>query len=319
MYSRVRVGSSAFIAAALTAVTAMFWADQGIGQVGHPLTREQESALKAKDVFRECEGCPEMVVVPPGEFVMGSPDSEKDRERNEGPQHRVRIDSPFAVGKYEVTLDQFRAFVSETGHTSEYTCFESRAIRRGLGIQFSQKGNHPVVCVTWADAKAYVSWLSKRTGKAYRLLTESEWEYVARAGSTTQYASGDTDELLCQFGNVFDQTMRAKLIPRSDDLPIARCHDGHAYLAPVGSFAPNSFGVYDTLGNVTEWVEDCWNQSYFGAPSDGSAWQTGRCDVRVVRGDSYHSTLRDVRSAARHLFGGHSITVGFRVARTLSP
>ena len=265
-----------------------------------------------------------MVVVPAGAFMMGSPDDMKHRQKAEGPVHRVEIKQPFALGKFEVTLDQFTTFVRETGHHSEYDCWtrDHNAVQRMFGYHFYQEGNHPVLCVTWPDAKAYVAWLSAKTTKEYRLPSEAEWEYAARAGTDGQYPFAGGDERICAYGNVFDQTKYSTLKPRDDMPPIAPCSDGFAYTAPVGSFAPNAFGFHDMMGNVNEWVEDCWNDSYVGAPDDGSAWTTGRCFLRVVRGSSYGSMLYDLRVTARERNNGTSyngISIGFRVARTMQP
>ena len=250
--------------------------------------REREPGRK----FRDCAGCPEMVVVPAGSFMMGSPSGERGRDGDEGPVHRVRIGEPFAVGVYEVTFEEWEACVSGGG------CWGYRPSDEGWG-----RGRRPVINVDWEDAQAYVEWLSEKTGEGYRLLSESEWEYVARAGTGTRYWWGD--------GIGRNQANCDGCGSRWDD----------RQTAPVGSFAPNGFGLYDVHGNVWEWVEDCWNGSYAGAPVDGSAWESGNCDVRVLRGGSWYSVPGGLRSAVR--FGdsaGYRISYfGFRVARTLTP
>jgi formylglycine-generating enzyme required for sulfatase activity len=287
-----------------------------------PDVRAQQRTLKSGQVFTECANCPEMVVVPAGTFMMGSPDDEKDRQRDEGPVHRVEIKQPFALGRFEITLDQFAAFVGDTGHRSEFNCWtrDNNVVQRVFGYRFFQEGDHPVLCVTWPDAKAYAAWLSARTAQAYRLPSEAEWEYAARSGTAGPYPFPGGDDNVCAYGNVFDQATYETLTPRDDMLPFATCNDGYAYTAPVGSFIANRFGLHDMVGNVGEWVEDCWNTGYTGAPDDGSAWTTGRCDRRMVRGSSHLSMLRDVRVAWRGSVNGtsyHNISIGFRVARTI--
>jgi formylglycine-generating enzyme required for sulfatase activity len=234
-----------------------------------------------------------MVVVPGGRFTMGSPPTETGRYSNEGPTHEVVIARPFAVGKYEVTLGQFAQFVGETKH-------EMGALSRWHDR--TQSDRHPVTYVGWDDAKAYAEWLAKKTGQPYRLLSEAEWEYAARAGTMTSRFWGNDQKSGCDFANVY------------------WC--GAKSTAPVGQFRPNAFGLYDMLGNVWEWVEDCYDETYAGAPTDGSAWVSDvPCMECVVRGGSWFSHLNpaNVRSAIR----GKSIKFldspefGFRVARTL--
>ena len=257
--------------------------------------------------FKDCNGCPEMVVIPPGEFAMGSPSTEPGRYNNEEPVHHVTIRRRFAVGIYEVTRGEFRRFVEETGHSQGGGCktyegsllfgsFEKRANRSWRNPGFSQGEREPVVCVNWHDAKSYVTWLSGTTGKAYRLLSESEWEYVARAGTTTPSYFG----------------ARPSSSQANNDGTDERT-------TPAGSYPPNGFGLYDVLGNVWEWVEDCWNRSYRGAPQDGSVWESGDCSQRVNRGGSWHSFARNLRSAGRDNSdaGERNDNTGFRVARTL--
>ena len=245
--------------------------------------------------FRDCNTCPQMVVVPAGTFTMGSPASEEGRYDKEGPRHSVTIPAPFAVGVYEVTFAEWDTCVRAGG------CGGYAPADEGWG-----RGSRPVINVSWDDAQAYVSWLSQQTGARYRLLSEAEWEYVARAGSRTARYWGESESGQCRYANGHD-----------DDAP---CSDGYEYTAPVGSFAPNVFGLYDVLGNVWEWTQDCWNRSYAGAPADGSAWQSGDCGDRVLRGGSWFSYPRLLRSAYRLW----SPTVfrnylnGFRVARTLN-
>jgi formylglycine-generating enzyme required for sulfatase activity len=294
------------------------------------LSVAEECALKPKDVFSECEKCPEMVVAPVGSFTMGSPASEVGHFDNEGLQHSVTIGKPFAVGKFHVTVDQFAGFVTETGYDAGSKCqtIESGKLeaegRSWRNPDFAQTGTHPAVCLSWNDAKAYVAWLAKKTGKSYRLLTEAEWEYAARAGTTTRYFFGDEEKNFCRYGNGADQTAKSKIIGRQY-LNIVPCSDGYAYTAPVGSFSPNGFGLYDMLGNAEQWVEDCPHENYQGAPSDGSAWTSGDCSRRMLRGGSWRHNPWFLRAAVR---GGpgpaegsptdrRSYLVGFRLGRTL--
>jgi formylglycine-generating enzyme required for sulfatase activity len=174
------------------------------------------------------------------------------------------------------------------------------------------------VCLNWNDAKAYAAWLAKKTDKNYRLLTEAEWEYAARAGTTTRYSFGDDEKDLCHHGNGADQIAKSKIVG-AEKWTAAPCSDGHAYTAPAANFSPNGFGLYDVHGNALQWVDDCWHDSYQGAPLDGSAWVSGDCSRRVRRGGSW-SSYPGVRRAANR---GGSTAVnrydfnGFRLARTL--
>ncbi len=250
---------------------------------------------------------PEMVVVPAGTFLMGSEDGEKD----ELPVHRVAV-KRFSIGKYEVTNAEFVAFLNEIGDRGSQSepWFEDKSadsrshiIKQGSRyVVESGFEHHPLIEVSWYGAQAYVKWLREKTGKKYRLPSEAKWEYAARAGSTTQYPWGDK-------------------IGRNN----ANC-DGcgsqwdNKGTAPVGRFAANEFGLFDTVGNVWEWVEDCWQESYCGAPEDGNVWISGgECDSRVWRSGSWGSDPGGVRSAFRHGFdrvnrNGHG---GFRLAQDL--
>ena len=300
-------------------------------RVALPLSRAEECALRPKDVFKECDKCAEMVVVPAGSFTMGSPASEKDRRNNEGPQHVVTIARPFAVGRFQVTVEQFAAFVAETGHDVGSSCWtfedgkpQERQGRSWRNPGFEQAGKHPAVCLSWADATAYVDWMSRKTGKTYRLLSEAEWEYVARArtepGAYPRYWFGNEEKDLCRYANAFDQEAKSK-IPGTSGWTIAPCNDGHAYTAPAGSFPANGFGLYDMAGNTWQWTADCWNESYKGAPSDGSAWVAGDCGRRVLRGGSWINGPRVLRAANRdrNAAGLRYCFNGFQLARTLTP
>jgi formylglycine-generating enzyme required for sulfatase activity len=259
----------------------------------HVLEPDAEQALKPGDHFRECaKDCPEMVVVSAGEFMMGSPVTEKGRFSNEddgnGRQHKVTIARPFAASKFDVTFADWDACVSVGG------CPQASEARMG-------RGSRPVIYVSWSDAQAYVAWLSRMTGKPYRLLTEAEWEYAARAGRQTAYFWGDK-------------------VGKSD---ANCCHteNWHGFTSPVGSFKPNAFGLFDMAGNVWQWVQDCYHDNYNGAPANGSAWTAGDCSRRVVRGGSWQSDPEVIRSADR---GWDSTDdrrndLGFRVGRTLIP
>ena len=277
--------------------------------------------------FRDCEGswCPELVVVPSGSYMMGSPASEAGRNDDEGPVHRMRIARPIAVGVTEVTRGEWRRFVEEAGHSTGDGCgtYEAgvwgwRTGRSWRTLGYSQTDAHPVVCVSWEDAKAYVRWLSRVTGEGYRLLSESEWEYVARGGTKTARYWGEREAGQCRHGNGADGALKRRY--RDWEWATAGCDDGHVHTSPAGSFSSNGFGLHDVLGNVWEWVEDCWHESYAGAPADGSVWTSGGdCSRRVLRGGSWYSGPMVLRSADRdgvHA-GNRSIGVGFRVARTL--
>jgi formylglycine-generating enzyme required for sulfatase activity len=238
--------------------------------------------------FRECSRCPEMVVVPRGEFIMGSPETEKDRTKAEGPQHKVTIASNFAVSKFEATFDEWKA------------CVDARVCENVSDLHWG-RGNRPVINVSWDDAQQYVKWLSGRTGRRYRLLSEAEWEYAARAGTTTAYSWGNSvgvGNANCDgCGSMWDDKQTA----------------------PVGSFNANAFGLHDMHGNVFEWVQDCGTPNYEGAPTDGSA-RTGPCTSRILRGGSWSYDPRDLRAAHRRPSpaSGQSSSRGFRVARTFS-
>jgi formylglycine-generating enzyme required for sulfatase activity len=292
-----------------------------------PLTPAQERALKPQDSFKECGACPEMVVVPAGSFNMGSPASEKGRYDDEGPQHRVTFAKPFAVGKFEVTVHQFAAFVKDTDYDAGSECYswniskwEKRAGLSWRNPGFSQSESHPSACLNWHDAKAYVEWLAKKTGKQYRLLSEAEWEYAARAGTATRYYFGDNENTLCGYGNGPDQRAKQS-IPGARGWTVVSCDDGYAYTAPVGTFSANDFGLHDVHGNVREWVEDCWNGKYSGVPTDGSARTAGECNRRVLRGGSWANYPRNLRSAIRDRGPSdyRSDGNGLRVVRMLAP
>lgn len=231
---------------------------------------------------------PEMVVIPPGKFLMGSPENEEGRWNAEGPQREVKIDYNFEIGKYEVTFDEYDAFANAT----------KRQLPKDEGWR---RGKRPVINVTWNDAQAYTQWLSEQTGKQYRLPTEAEWEYAARAGTQTRYWWGDDigqNSAACDgCGSQWDNKQTA----------------------PAGSFKPNTFGLYDTAGNVWEWTQDCWHENYNNAPGNGSAWlekDEGDCNRRVVRGGSWDDRPRNLRSADRDrdYIGGAFNNLGFRIA-----
>ncbi|MBV8105386.1 MAG: formylglycine-generating enzyme family protein [Hyphomicrobiales bacterium] len=233
-----------------------------------------------------------MIVVSAGRFTMGSPESESDK--SEQPAHDVQIAKPFAVAKFALTFDEWDACVA-------YGDCDPHVSDSSWG-----RGKRPTINVSWDDAQTYVKWLSWWTGRSYRLLSEAEYEYAARAGSEKKYPWGDDIEL--------------------DGKPMANC-DGcgsqwdSKQTAPVGSFPANAFGLYDMVGNVWEWTEDCWHKNYNGAPADGSVWKSDDCNLRVVRGGSWYDSPVNLRSADRDGAnpGGRYYNLGFRVARTLTP
>ncbi len=262
--------------------------------------------------FKDAEFAPEMVVAPAGSFMMGSPEKEEGHQSSEAPQHKVTIAKPFAVGRYAVTRGEFSAFVNETGYsvpdealTYENGKWETRKGRSFRNPGFSQDDSHPVVCVNWDDAKAYAEWLSGKTGKDYRLLSEAEWEYVCRAGTTTPFWWGSpisTEQANYNGNYTYGGGEKGEFRQKT---------------VPVKSFQPNHWGLYQVHGNVWEWCEDCWNGNYNGAPEDGSAWTTGDCSLHVVRGGSWVYNARNLRAANRYRSGHRKYGTGFRLARTL--
>ncbi|MGA8601783.1 MAG: formylglycine-generating enzyme family protein, partial [Beijerinckiaceae bacterium] len=235
------------------------------------------------DSLRDCPDCPELIVIPPGSFDMGAAATPFDR-----PVHRVTLAEPFAMSRNEITFDDWDK------------CVAAGACRfkpddRGWG-----RGDHPVINVSWSDAKEYVAWLAQKTGKAYRLPSESEWEYAARGGTKSPFYWGT--QVGTRMANCRD------------------CQTGEpVQTLGVGSFPPNPFGLNDMAGNAAEWLEDCWNESYRGAPSDGSAWTSGQCSLRVLRGGSFDTQSAYLKSAARFRYDSdvRYFGNGFRVARKL--
>jgi len=290
--------------------------------------------------FRDCAECPEMVVIPAGSFTMGSPANEPGRYDREGPQRQVSI-RQFAAGKFDVTRGQWADFVSATNRETPRGCawtgrseikppWATDPDGSWRNLRFPQDDSHPVVCVTWNDAQDYVRWLSQRTGHKYRLLTESEWEYVARAGTTTPYPWGSNASH--DYANYGADACCSGL---------ASGRDQWVNTSPVGSFPPNAFGLYDLNGNVLQWVQDCFASSYSELPTGSSAYETvlqlqmeGRfsamtgtssCSYRMLRGGDWGDPPAMIRSAYRNFGPGPGATlqdyrsggVGLRVARTL--
>ena len=285
--------------------------------------------------LRDCDTCPLMQTIPAGRFLMGT--AVEDRlidprtgkpATSDGPQHEVQFTHSFAIGVYEVTVDEFAEFVADTGHITSDRCMEfskkdSFSFNDELdwnNVGFEQAGNQPVVCVSFFDAQAYAEWLSARTGQTYRLPTESEWEFAARAGSTGPYHWGDDRMQTCNYANVRSQgawaiSKRQAIADREEGFP---CDDGVQQSSAVGRYEPNEFGLYDVQGNAWEWVADCNHKNYEDAPTDGSAWlDEGRCQFGVIRGGSYINLVErsSVTVRAGRPQTGGATNMGFRIAR----
>jgi formylglycine-generating enzyme required for sulfatase activity len=282
-----------------------------------PALPSPPARMQAGTVFKDCADCPEMVVIPAGRFVMGSPESELGRYDSEGPLHAVAVKS-FALGKYDVTEQEFLLFLRQTG-------YQPAPCDRILGLSWHQLGSglayppgadapkEPAVCLSWYDARSYIAWLNRRIAGAgageadgpYRLPSEAEWEYAARAGTRTARWWGEAIGAGNANCNGCGSTWDNRLI------------------AEAGSFPANPFGLHDMLGNVWQWTQDCWNETYAGAPGDGSAWAGGDCRKRVIRGGSWSNLTRFVRSAARSKAAADGADAyydnyaGFRLARSL--
>ncbi|MCS6948792.1 MAG: formylglycine-generating enzyme family protein [Steroidobacteraceae bacterium] len=288
------------------------------------------AAVPAQE-FRDCAACGPMIVIPAGRFWMGSDDGEADRP--EGPRRRVTIARPFALGKYEVTVAEFRRFVDATGHRIVPGCRvqqsapdaqgkvgwreDSTASWQAPGVELWSDAA-PVVCVGRIDALAFTQWLAAQTGRPYRLPSEAEWEYAAGGGRGTLYPWGNNIDRGCEYANLYDRSAR-----RAYDFgwSHADCDDGYPGVAPVGRFKPNRFGLYDMTGNVWEWVADCYRPTYAAAPRDGRpVLPQGPCELWAVRGGGWMTRPsrqrisfrgRDPQDARYNFFG-------FRVARDLN-
>ena len=289
-----------------------------------------EQTLAARKIWNTGELLvPPMVSIPAGDFMMGSEDNERTK-----PVHRVSIKA-FKMSAYEVTVKQFKQFVEHTGYViGEDRCWKwvddkGGSFKGGIDIlqgnwltpAYAPSDFHPVMCVSWDDATAYLQWLSKTTGKHYRLPTDAEWEYAARAGSTSKYGVGDDEKALCDYANIWDASgMRAFVRDKKYQAKTMPCDDGAEYTSVVGSYKPNAFGVYDMLGNVSEWTQDCDRENYVGAASDGSAWIAESCMMRSRRGSTYGPGDTQVA------FRGHggqsnrsSLGEGFRFVEVINP
>lgn len=273
-----------------------------------------------------------LVDIPGGMFQMG--DTVGNGEKNELPVHTVSI-QPFKLSKYEATLSQFREFINATGYVTEaernvvallpYAIDGCGTIDPDTkkhtyvkGLQwnapgFAQSNSHPAVCVSWNDVQEFLRWLNRETHGGYRLPTEAEWEYAARAGSSTEFFWGADVARSCEFGNGADSTAP---LDGKERWPVRlSCRDGYYYTSPVGTYAPNAFGLYDMLGNAREWTEDCYNDSFAGAPTNGSAWLTGNCQRRVARGASLQGDLRLAGRGNGGTLPARNLDFGFRIAQ----
>ena len=284
--------------------------------------------------FRDCEACPLMVEIPAGEFLMGT--ALEDRlidprtgkpATNDSPQHLVTLTRDFALGRYEVAVGEYAAFVAETGREHEGKCmgfaapnqFKMSSEFDWQRIDAKQSARHPVGCVSFHDAQAYADWLRAKTGKPYRLPTEAEWEYAARAGATTSYHWGSSAADACEYANVRSPgaqsiSQRQMESDQNDGFP---CDDSYPVAAPVGSFKANGFGLHDMQGNAWEWVADCNHKDYAGAPADGSAWLDAEgCQFGLIRSGSFLNRVERSSTTVRvgRPRSGRGTNMGFRVA-----
>ncbi|PJF05633.1 formylglycine-generating enzyme family protein [Acinetobacter seifertii] len=305
-------------------------------------TNINQSTL-AKSKFKDCSDsfCPEMTVIPAGSFLMGGNINEQEQQNvpaqsrpYELPQHLVQVEKPFAMSTYETTIAEFQAFQKETGWEVE-GC-RNWETRNGVfnmwyrddlnpnNSGMNQTSQDPVVCVRREDGREFAKWLSKKTGQTYRLPTEVEWEYAARAGTTTAYYWGDDLNLdqACKYANVLDPSTAAAL-PQTSGWSLFKCTDGYAFTSPVGKFLPNNFGLYDMSANAREWVDDCWHSNYENAPSVNRRWgeeNNGQCNFPVLRGGAWIYNTYNVRTAYRNAYvtsQARSIMWGFRLVREI--
>ncbi|HWD58826.1 MAG TPA: SUMF1/EgtB/PvdO family nonheme iron enzyme [Stellaceae bacterium] len=280
--------------------------------------------------FRDCLNCPEMAVIPAGRFAMGAPAGENERFQvpateagRDEPSHRVTFAKPFALAKIDVTRAEFAAFAGAASYQPQPGCLTPSGAtwvpQPQAGWEdpgYPQTADDPAVCLSEQDIDFYLAWLHRQTGKDYRLPSEAEWEYAARGGTTTAFYWGDDDAEACTYENVGDESRREKY-GGTAALP---CRDGFADTAPGGSFKPNPFGLYDMLGNVFVVTADCWNETYAGAPDDGSAWMSGDCTRHPARKADFGTARASMLRAANRFPEGtlaRRNRFGFRVALSL--
>lgn len=293
--ARAGLPSDGRINATLLAVlraTASQVASLGTAPTSGGAIAEGPTEFQIGETFKDCPSCPEMTVVPAGSFQMGAADGEAGRQASELPRHEVRIDRSFAVSKHEITFDEWELCALEGG------CNGYLPEDGGWG-----RGTRPAIFISWDDAKAYVDYLRQKTGQAYRLMSEAEWEYAARAGTTTPYSTGQTITTAQADFDDSASVNRGEYLGKTVD---------------VGSYPPNPYGLFDMHGNVWEWVEDCWNDSHAGAPTDGSA-RGGDCSRRVLKGGAWYFEPEYLRAASRVSYpsGSRLNVAGFRVARSV--
>ncbi len=281
--------------------------------------------------FTDCQGCPEMVIIPEGSVFIGSYEDEIGRKRAERNRIKATISKPFAMAKTEVTLRQFRLFMESTDYKSttpvrdgepligcNYYDGKSYGYVQGHSWEnpgYPQREDAPVVCVSWSDATAYAKWLTEKTGRKYRVPSTVEFEYASRAGSSTPWYWGTDPQQACEYANLGDRTF-ANQFPSRPSFP---CDDGYVFTASVAKFKPNQYGLFDMVGNAWEWTNDCFQLDLKDAPIDGSSWVDNKedaCQWRTPKGGSWISGIGWSRAAVRSRDGADykSFMLGFRVA-----
>ncbi len=299
-----------------------------------PMLAKSEELPVSKDAsatesFKDCGVCPELVRIPPGSFTMGSTEEEttraqmkSDRARYEKPQLQISIDYSFAIGRYEVMIDEFAAFVDETGYKAK-GCFEMRGQGWGMNPRaywrdpgYPVTGRYPAGCLNSKDSQAYIGWLTEKTGQSYRFPSEAEWEYVARIGLDEVQVWTEASSEACELFNGADASFAATF---QNKWRTFECDDGYGVTAPAGSYRPNNWGMYDVFGNVSEWTQDCFSPNHENAPVDGSAKRTRTCSALVSKGGSWAGEPGYFRPAVRIRTTKNARGIGFglRVLREI--
>lgn len=307
------------IAALIAALPAMLFSSE--------ISIAQDQTLPEPQSFQDCENCPEMILLPVGEAMLGVEPFEANTKRGDLPLRRININYQFAIGKTEVTRAHYREFMEESGHQMATDGCNTWGYNRILGYVkahtwdspgIPQNESHPVICVSHVDATAYANWLSQKTGKSYRLPSATEWEYAARAGTRGPWFWGAANKDACEYANVGDENFRRNF----SYAPVFNCNDGYLHTAPVASFKPNPWGLHDMLGNAWEWTDDCLHRDKTAVPVDGRPWREedgGECNRRTPKGGGWVSGTDWVRAGAQAADFAiyHSQLLGFRLALTL--